>query len=199
MLANIITETKLDDFDKFFNVKKDLSNIDTNIPTLIVGWGLLKRLYPEKEFSILNKKIDEKLFWTFSRNEKRIEQEADIINFYNLILSNVYKEKKYININIFKQKYSNIKKIINIVKSDKIVYIYIYMDSFMYLYFDDFIIGISLNDIEYLNINTKRIFDIIKCGKNNIMLYNDNFLPLTLKKQLISKKMYIPYFFSLIK
>jgi len=197
MIGNIITEMRLEGFENFFKTQNDLNDIDLSVPTLIVGWGLLKRLYPDREFSILNKKIEDNLYWTFSRNEKRTEQEKDFLLFYDYILEDVFKKNNYFSLNIFKQRFSSIKKIINLIKSDKKIYIYSYMGEMLYFYFDNAIMGISLNEIEYLGINSEKIYKLIKSGKNNHIFYDDKFLPLNLKNKLLNKKMFIPYFYSL--
>ena len=43
--------------------------INNYLPTLIVGWERVKKLYPKA--SILKKKIKDNLYWTFSPTEKR--------------------------------------------------------------------------------------------------------------------------------
>tara|TARA_B100000900_G_C20592390_1_gene722103 strand:- start:400 stop:2031 length:1632 start_codon:yes stop_codon:yes gene_type:complete len=53
------------------------SNI--SVPTLIVGWSKVKELYPEQ--SIMNTKISENLFWTFSLTEKEDKNKSDINSF----------------------------------------------------------------------------------------------------------------------
>lgn len=66
-IGNIITNSSIET-SKFFNVVSDLKNIDISIPTLIIGWDNVKKLYPEQ--NILNNKINENISWTFSKREK---------------------------------------------------------------------------------------------------------------------------------
>ena len=43
----LITKNKIE-VSSFFNVTKDITNVDLNIPTLIIGWSEVKTLYPNK-------------------------------------------------------------------------------------------------------------------------------------------------------
>ena len=67
-LANIITKTKLK-VSSFFNITSDFNSVDKNIPTLIIGWKETKELFPNQ--NILDNRIDEYIYWTFSKREKR--------------------------------------------------------------------------------------------------------------------------------
>ena len=56
-IANIITNSKID-VCEYINVAKNINDVDLQIPTLIIGWGNVKDLYPNA--NILEKKINEK-------------------------------------------------------------------------------------------------------------------------------------------
>ena len=49
-------------------IKKIDNLIETDKPTIIVGWNKVKELYPKQK--ITNKKISDSLFWTFTEKEK---------------------------------------------------------------------------------------------------------------------------------
>ena len=91
-IANIITKGKLD-ISSFFNVTTSLEGIDTNIPTLIIGWGMVKELFPEQD--ILTPIIKENISWTFSKREKRYQYEKDIENFINNVVNNINNKINY--------------------------------------------------------------------------------------------------------
>jgi hypothetical protein len=67
-IGNIVTKSKIE-VSSFFNVTSDFNSIDTNTPTLIIGWSYVKELFPEQD--ILNEKINDNVLWTFSKREKR--------------------------------------------------------------------------------------------------------------------------------
>ena len=62
------------------------------IPTLIIGWENVKKHYPEQ--SILNSKITDKLYWTYSLNENESKSKSDIESFLNFSI------KKFFNKNL---------------------------------------------------------------------------------------------------
>ncbi len=55
------------------------ANSPVTLPTLIVGWSKVKEMYPGQ--SIMNTKISENLFWTFSLTEKEEKNKSDINSF----------------------------------------------------------------------------------------------------------------------
>jgi hypothetical protein len=46
-IANIITTERLD-ISSFFNISSTIDSVDLSLPTLIIGWGKVKELYPEQ-------------------------------------------------------------------------------------------------------------------------------------------------------
>ena len=80
-LGNIVSEVDIK-VDGLFFVTNNIENVIKDIPTLIIGWDLTKRLFSEKtKLSILEKQIDKNLFWTFTKKERRIDFEIDFKNF----------------------------------------------------------------------------------------------------------------------
>ena len=91
-LGNIVTQNKIN-VSSFIHVTNDFNNIDTGIPTLIIGWGLVKELFPEQ--NILEFKIKDNVYWTFSKREKRYQYEKDIITFIEKITFEMNKRVNY--------------------------------------------------------------------------------------------------------
>ena len=91
-IANIITKGKLE-ISSYFNIVSNMDNIDITLPTLIVGWKETKCLFPEQ--NILENRINDNIFWTFSKREKRYQYEKDLETFINLVISNLNKEINY--------------------------------------------------------------------------------------------------------
>ena len=65
---------------------KDYNDIDKTVPTLIVGWKEVKKLFPTQD--ILISYIDDNTTWTFSKREKRFQYEKDI----KLFIDNIIKK-----------------------------------------------------------------------------------------------------------
>ena len=196
-IGYIVTNRKVNDLMDFVGVVKKLEDIDDPTkPFLVIGYKEAKSL--SENFDILNKKLDEGVFWTFSKTEKRNDYERDIENFYNYIINNINNNIKYYYINIIKLKYNKLKKLYNILLYSKNKnYIY-FSKNMIYVYYDKInVIGISLDILEYLGISRKKVLNKLKINKNNIIYYDDMFLGSKIKKLIINKKYLIPYFIML--
>ena len=174
ILGYIVTEKKLKNIDGFVEQVDDISLADSTKPILIVGWKKAKE-HP-KYSTILEKQLDEHVYWTFSKSESRSDFEDDLRIFYNIIYNNILNNIKYYYINIYKLKYSNIKKLYNIIlTSGEVKNIYL-SNSLLYVPIDKVLNKIKSKGINIIEDNGKFIFK--------------------LSKQLGNKKYAIPYFIS---
>lgn len=167
-IANIITNSKIE-ISSFFNITSNISKIDINLPTLIVGWSEVKKLYPEQ--NILKHQINENLYWTFSKREKRFKYEQDLENFIKKVISELNSK---INYRFFNYILASPEKRLSFINYINNGYCSIYYNSrFLYIYNikDNIIIGISLNDLNYININVKKFIQSL-IVKNNIICDN---------------------------
>jgi hypothetical protein len=74
---------------------KDYSEIkETKRPTLIIGWNIVKNKYTS--INILNKKINNNLFWCFSFNEKKSDYIDNINKFTKTDILEVFSSFEYI-------------------------------------------------------------------------------------------------------
>jgi len=197
-IANIVIDKgrKLLNDESFIFVTSELPENITS-PTLIVGWELVKRLFPNQ--SILDKKIKDNLFWTFTKNEKRVEYDKDIIAFYRLILDNIILNNlEYYFFDIFKVSLFKIKNLINLIKSDIDKHIYIYASSFIYLYYEKYVIGISIEDLEYIGVSKDKILKLLYKNKFNHIFYNTDFISMNIWKVVSYNKVIIPYLHSIL-
>ena len=197
-LGYIVSRTKISDLKGFVEQVNDISLTDLAKPILIVGYKEAKKIASEegKEFDILNKSLDNNLFWTFKKTESKSDFEKDIIKFYNYIINNIIYNINYYYINIYKLKYSKIKKLYNIINSNTKRYIYINSGMIYFLYENKTILGLSLKMLKYAGIKPDKIISKIKSNTSNI-IYDDDFpLARELKKEIGSKKYALPYLIS---
>ena len=195
-LGYIISKQKIKNVLDFVEVVKDISEInDPTKPFLIVGMEEAKKLC--KNFSILEKRIEKHVFWTFSKTERRVDYEKDLDNFYNFVLEYNIKNIKYYYINILTIKYNKIKKLINILNNSDKKYIYISKDM-IYIYYEDYILGISLSILEYIGISPKKIISKINENKNNIIFTNNSFLNYRMKNIIRNKEYLTSYFMPIL-
>ncbi len=191
ILGYIVTDRKLTNIDGFVEQVNDISLADSTKPILIVGWKKAKQ-DPRYE-SILEKQLDENVFWTFSKSESRSDFEDDLKNFYNIIYNNILNNINYYYINIFKLKYNNIKKLYNIIlnsEENKNIYL---SKNILYIPHKGRILGLSLAVLEYCGIPMNKVLDRIKSKGINIIEDNKKFI-FKLSKQLGNKKYAVPYF-----
>lgn len=193
ILGYIVTDKKLKGIDGFVEQVDDISLADSTKPILIVGWKKAKE-HP-KYSSVLEKQLDDNLYWTFGKSESRADFEEDLRIFYNIIYNNILNNINYYYINIIKLKYSNIKKLYNIIlNSDEVKNIYL-SNSLLYIPYEGKVLGLSLSTLEYCGIPTDKVLNKIKSKGINIVEDNGKFI-FKLSKQLGNKKYAIPYFIS---
>jgi hypothetical protein len=194
-LGYIVTDRKISNVKEFVGVVDDISLADPTKPVLIVGINLAKK-YIDK-FSILDKKVNDNLFWTFKKTENRVDFENDINYFYNYIIYNIYKNINYYYINILKLKYNKIKKLYNILFSTNKKYIYI-SNNIIYLLYNKNILGISITILEYLKIDMKKFFKKLYSNENNVICTNASDCVKSIKSEIGNNKYAIPYFMSIL-
>ena len=86
-LGYIVSDNKIKNLKGFVEQVNDVSLADLTKPTLFVGIENAKKNI--KDFSILEKKYGENIFWTFKKTEKRVDFEEDINHFYDYIIYNI--------------------------------------------------------------------------------------------------------------
>lgn len=195
-LGYIVSKRKINNIVDFVGLVDDVNKIeDPTKPFIIVGLNEVKDL---PNFSILNKKLDENKFWTFGKTERRVDYERDLENFYEYVLDKEISNIKYYYINILNIKYTRIKSLINIINSNEKKYIYISNDM-IYLYYKNYILGISIKILKYINIDIKKVFRKLYRNKSNIIYNIDSFLTTEMKRVITNKKYVIPYFISILE
>ena len=194
-LGTIVSKRAIKDVVGFVEVVKDMESINDSTKPILVR-GVEEAEKQGKEFSILNKRLDSNLFWTFGKTERRTDHERDIQNFYEYVLNKSIKNIKYYYINIFKLRYNKVKKLLDIIYNTNKKYIYINNDI-IYIYYNNYILGISLTMTDYMGVDRKKIIRKLRQNKYNIVYYHNTFLDEKMK-EIANKKQYIlPYFMSL--
>ena len=195
-LGYIVSDTKIKNLKGFVEQVNDVSLADLTKPTLFVGIENAKKNI--KNFSILDKKYGDNIYWTFKKTEKRVEFEDDIEKFYNNIIYNISCNIKYYYINIYNLRYNKIKKLYNILFSDKGKYIYISNEMIYLLYKDNIILGISLNLLEYIKIKKEKILNKLYSNKNNIICTDVSKCVKAIRNEIGNNKYVVPYFMSIL-
>ena len=180
-IGNIVANQKYK-VDSCFKKCQTLSEIDETLPTLIIGLQNAKNSI--KDFKILVKKYNEDmLWWTFSKTERNIDYEKDIIDFHNYCIANITKSINYHNINYINLTYNKAKKCLNFIKNDSKKYYYIDNSKFIFVYDTKnankgkYIYGFSLNTAAFFGISKKKIVSLLENNTNNKKITNFYSLP----------------------
>ena len=164
-IANIISKSKKYKFNDLFNVTTNVKEIDSSVPTLIVGTELANTFAGEK-LNYYNRQINENTFWTYTTMEKRSSNEEDVKKFNNIVLKNFKNNIKYTYISIISSSRQRIRRLIEFLNNNPNTS-FLFSDTMLYISFENNVMGISLDECEYLGINKKKLAQkILKKFKN---------------------------------
>ena len=164
-IANIISKSKKYKFNDLFNVTTNVKEIDSSVPTLIVGTELANTFAGEK-LNYYNRQINENTFWTYTTMEKRSSNEEDVKKFNNMVLKNFKNNIKYTYISIISSSRQRIRRLIEFLNNNPNTS-FLFSDTMLYISFENNVMGISLDECEYLGINKKKLAQkILKKFKN---------------------------------
>lgn len=195
-LGYLISQTRVRDVADFIEVTDDLSVWNSDKPTMIVGVDYAKKLV--KDFSMLHRTSDNGKWWTFAKNDRRQDYERDLARFYSYVITSAVNSVKYYYVNIFKLRRDRIKKLIAIFYDPTLKYVYIYKNM-LYLYQGEYVLGVSLNILKYIGINTDKHIKNMQKNKNIKIYFSDKGINDNLKQYAKNKRYLIPYFFSLLQ
>jgi hypothetical protein len=192
-IGNIIT-TSTNKFPEEFNILSTIDEITTNLPSLIIGFDMVNKLYPDNDID--NNKLAENLYWTFKKTERRDLHEEGLQNFikdcYIKLISNI----KYQFIDPIQLEKSKIVKIIKFIKKNTIIS-YQFHDM-IYIYCDNYIFGIDLKIIKYIGLNPDKLKHKIEKISSSYLLNEEIIKDYSKYINYIDNKVkFIPYFYYL--
>lgn len=158
MIANIISKNSIN-VSQDFNVVESMDKIIHGLPTLIIGVDLTELLYPD--FDILDRCIEENMYWTFKKTEKRDNFNQDLDWFITKVYTDLIKKVNYVYIDMIQYKKQTLIKIVRKIYSLKNIVTFIHNDM-VYLYGDNIIFGLDLKLAKYMGMNVIKLKDKIK-------------------------------------
>jgi len=171
-IGNIVSSSKInEDNFKLFN---EIESVDNSLPTLIVGWGKTKEIFGDK-ISILNKKISDNLYWTFSTTERRVDYDDDIITFKQECYNNFGSELSYVYIDPIHDKPKKIKKILKKIYSLSESISYFTDKNMLYILGENIVFGVNLEVTEFIGISTNSIITRVVNLRNSVLIDNEIF------------------------
>ena len=193
-MGRIYTNIKTFKSLQFINLYQlDEYEVNDKIPTLLIG----KKELMDRGFnlSVLNRQINENLYWTYTKMEKRNIHETDIIAFYDLVFKKISKNIKYNNISIYTLKYGTLKNIIDMLYNNNICKCIYIQKNHIYIYYENKVIGCSLDEIKYIGIDINKVIALLTNSKNSTIITNNNFIKNEVKELLNNKEYLTPYFY----
>ena len=169
-LGYIVVGKKIADIEGFVEQVHSIEEADSTKPILIVGWQNAKQF---EGYNILDRKLSDGVFWTFSKSENRYEFEKDIKKFYNYIINNILNSIIYNYINIYKLRYNELKETYNKFISKDRGYIYISNDM-IYTMEGNVVSGVSFAMLEYCGISREKVIDKIKANRSDKIIYDSS-------------------------
>ena len=179
-VGNIVNCNKEID-ERYFNclsIEEFMSDNETNeLPTLIVGWGVVKKNFGD--VSILSKTIYPPTedgwggcYWTFSRKEKRGIYESNLKEFKERCYVDLVKNLKTYNIDPIIYKINNTEELCNRILKLADGVGYLFQDRIVYIYKDTHIFMIDLELMEFIGFDKNQI---VKTLTNNLNVFGDDF------------------------
>jgi len=194
IVANIVTNSNIN-IDKYFNVVGTLDEIVQGLPTLVIGWDIVKTINPDADF--VDKKLSEEIFWTFKKTERRDIFEEDLYNFIIYSYGKLIKNIDYKFIDLISYSETELKNTFKFIKKLKKVVGYKYKNM-LYIYGENTIYGIDIKLVDYVGYNVDETLNKI-ISYFTVFLENEEIL--IEYKDIIdvlnNEVKYIPYLYSI--
>ena len=163
--AHIITNDRI--YPKLFVEVSTFNNckINENEPTLLVGVDLVKKHFPDFKLKFLDRRINDNVYWTFSKFEKRNVYEEDLESFYNMVYNRIQKDIRYFPVSLLSNGYNYYKRFLNYLSngSPKVVLV---LSKEIYIYNNRTILGVSVDELDYVGISKGRVLDKLRTFSN---------------------------------
>lgn len=164
-VGNIYTASKFDG-SLYYNVVSNMNDIIADLPTLIIGWQNVKRLYPNAD--ILNWKISDNLYWTFGKRENRSRYDSDTIKFKDICIQHLIDTEEYIFVDMVTANRTDKLNVLSFIKDTEKIKCAVLFQDMLYITekFSHKTYGISLRDIDFIGKKSKDILNIVKSNKS---------------------------------
>jgi len=197
-IGNIVTEVE-SDYGVEFNTVTDFTQIDINLPTLIVGHKMVSEIFCGTQLDFTERVVNG-IFWTFTKQEYKKYHITDVYDFKEFCYNKIISETDYIFVDPIHLKMGHIKRIINKLQEYNNAVTYMSENGMVYIYVSNLIFGIDTNQLEYIGIKTDKLINRIKSissvflgGSDILIEYNEGLSLLN------EQKKYVPLLYSISK
>lgn len=194
IIANIVSHNEVR-VSGNFRVVKTLDECIQGLPTLIVGWDLVNKYFPN--FDILNKKIEENIYWTFMRSEKRDVYEEDLIYFIRSVYQQLIMDFQYIFVDVVLFSPRKLLKVVKKIYKLKNIITYQH-DQMLYIFAEKLIFGIDLELLRFVGINDIKVIDKLRRLSDVFLTKDIIFIDYKQSVQILDYQVkYVPFLFSI--
>lgn len=193
-IANIVSKTNLN-VSKDFNVVSSMDEIIHGLPTLIVGFDVVNKHYPE--FDITNREVEPNLYWIFKRTERRDDFEIGLRWFRDKVISDLGKEISYVFVDLMQYKKKTLCKIARkFLKTEK--KFSVVFNDMVYIYGENIIFGVDLKLFRFAELDADKLKNTIRAkstvflGVDDILIEDKNII-----NELGIQIRYLPYLLSI--
>ena len=151
--ANIVSTTQIN-VPQDFNVVQSMDEIIHGLPTLIIGFDLTDKLFPN--YDVGNIKVTDNVYWTTKKTESRDKHNIELEWFKHFAYHELIKDINYIFVDPIQYKKKSQLKILKKIYTipNKITYQH---NDMIYIYSDKFIFGVDLKLIKYIGLDISKI------------------------------------------
>ncbi len=151
--ANIVSTTQIN-VPQDFNVVQSMDEIIHGLPTLIIGFDLTDKLFPN--YDVGNIKVTDNVYWTTKKTESRDKHNIELEWFKHFAYHELIKDINYIFVDPIQYKKKSLLKILKKIYTipNKISYQH---NDMIYIYSDKFIFGVDLKLIKYIGLDISKI------------------------------------------
>jgi len=194
MVANIVSLNSID-VSQDFNVVDSMDKIIHGLPTLIVGYNLVDKAYPD--FDILDICVTENIYWTFKKTEKRDKFTEDLDWFITKVYNDLVKDINYVFVDPIQFRPHTIIKIIRKIYNIKNIITYI-NDDMVYIYGEKLIFGVDLRLLRFIGVDTDKLINKLKQKSADFLMGKEILIEYKKTVETLGNKArYIPYLFSI--
>tara|TARA_R110002126_G_scaffold43556_4_gene125047 strand:- start:193 stop:792 length:600 start_codon:yes stop_codon:yes gene_type:complete len=193
-IGNIISEEHIK-VNNLFSISKSINDLNIEIPTLVIGIDNIEKL--NIKFSYIDRKINETLFWTFSKKEKRTLFEEDLFYFLEYCYNNIKKSKEYVFIDLITNDKSYLIKTFDTINNSSNIVSYLH-DDMLYILINDNILGFNTNQLKFMKKNINKFLTNIRKWSTIFLTKDEIYLKYKNKLNMFNDEVkYIPLIYSL--
>lgn len=193
-IANIVSTNQIN-VSQDFNVVESMDQIIHGLPTLIIGFDVTDKLFPN--YDVGKTKVADNIYWTTKRTENRDKNNIEIEWFKYFVYHELIKDINYLFADPIQYRKKSLFKILRKIYTTKNKITYQH-DDMLYIYGDGFIFGVDLKLLKYIGLDVVKIKDKIIKASSVFLRDTDIFIEYkNIIEDLENQVRFLPYLYSI--